>query len=96
MGSTTFFTITHPFHPLNGRRFELVSYGHCWGEERVSFHNDEGHLCSIPVSWTSMATPDPFVAVAQGRSLFRIEDLLALVALVRELSGMAGESKPGA
>jgi hypothetical protein len=30
---------------------------------------------------------DPFVVVAAGRSLFRLEDLIALAALVRDLGG---------
>ena len=39
----------------------------------------------MPVAWTSLAAVDPFVVVAAGRSLFRIEDLIALVALLRDL-----------
>ena len=39
----------------------------------------------MPVAWTSLATADPFVVVAAGRSLFRLHDLIALVALLRDL-----------
>ena len=42
------------------------------------FHDAGGHLTSVPATWTSLAAIDPFVAVAAGRSLFRIEDLLEL------------------
>jgi len=38
----------------------------------------------MPVSWTSIAPVDPFVMVAAGRTYFRTEDLLRLVALVQE------------
>src|SRR5262245_55148078 len=30
------FVVTHPFHPLFQRKFELVMYRPCWGEDRVS------------------------------------------------------------
>lgn len=86
VGGKTFFRVVHPFHPLYGQEFELISYSHCWSEERVFFHNQDGHLGSLPAIWTSMATPDPFVMISAGRSLFRVEDLLVLVSLLREVS----------
>ena len=73
----------HPFHPLNGERYELLSHCSNWGEDRVMFHDREGRLRWLPTSWTSVVGPDPFVIVSEGRAVFRVEDLLALVALVR-------------
>src|SRR6266566_6231869 len=81
----TNFEITHPHHPLRGQRFKLVTYRHNWGEDRVYFHNAEGRLSSIPACWTTVVAPDPFVAVAGGRSFFRYEDLLQLVELMEKL-----------
>jgi hypothetical protein len=81
----TNFEITHPHHPLRGQRFELVTYRQNWGEDRVYFHNADGRLSSIPACWTTVVAPDPFVAVAGGRCLFRYEDLLQLVALMEKL-----------
>ena len=43
-------------------------------------------VCSLPASWTDVVEPDAFVALAAGRSLFRVDDLLALSDLVAELS----------
>ena len=40
----------------------------------------------MPAGWTDVEPPDPFVALAAGRALWRVEDLLALAALVRELA----------
>ena len=88
-GAGRFFRVIHPFHPLCGQEFELISYGHCWSEVRVSFHDQEGRFRSFPASWTSVAAPDPFVVVSAGRSLFRVKDLLALASLLRELSKSA-------
>jgi Family of unknown function (DUF5372) len=79
------FQITHPYHPLFGQEFELVQCRHNWGEDRVYFHGAGGHLTSVPASWTSLPSTDPFIAVAAGRSLFRIEDLLELAKLLGSL-----------
>ena len=53
-----------------------------WGEDRVYFHDDTGRLRRLPTAWTSVAPPDAFVALSAGRSHFRVEDLLQLVALI--------------
>ena len=57
------------------------------------FRNGEGQVRSMPTAWTSLATPDPSVALAGGQSLFRTEDLQALVALLRDPG--AGRDAPG-
>jgi hypothetical protein len=61
------------------QEFELVGCRQNWGEDRVWFHDREGLLRSIPTTWTDVAGIDPYVAVAAGRALFRIPDLLELV-----------------
>ncbi len=33
------FKVTHPFHPLLGKKYDLVTYRHNWGENRVYFHD---------------------------------------------------------
>lgn len=40
----------------------------------------------IPVSWTNLAEPDPWLDRSGDRSPFRLPDLLQLVALIREVS----------
>ena len=49
------------------------------------FTGPDGKMQSMPLGWTSMAPEDAFVVMARGRSLFRAEDLVALVLLVRSL-----------
>jgi hypothetical protein len=80
--------VTHPFHPWRGREFVFVAVRQSWGEDRVSFFDDDGVQRSLPRGWTDAADVDPFVVVAAGRSAFRIEDLVALTAL---LGGLRGE-----
>jgi len=81
----TNFEITHPYHPLRGQKFALVTYRHNWGEDRAYFHDAEGRLSSIPACWTTVVAEDPFVAIAGGRCFFRYEDLLKVVELVERL-----------
>jgi hypothetical protein len=79
------FRIIHPFHPLRGREFELLSRQHYWTEERVRFFDDSGLLRDIPLTWTSAATEDAFLAIARGRSWFRFDDLIELIRILKEL-----------
>lgn len=84
--------MTHPFHPLFGREFELVTQKQAWGEDRVYVRDKKKRLHHVPLGWTSAAPADGFKAAAAGRCRFRIEDLLRLADLVDQLAG--GESPP--
>ena len=79
------FRVTHPFHPLFGREFELIEYHKTWGEDRAFFRDAEGHLQSIVASCTDVGGIDPFVEIAAGRSFFRYEDLMRLADLLEGL-----------
>lgn len=81
--------MTHPFHPLFGREYDLVDYRHFWSEDRVVYVDEKGEARSLPARWTSAAVEDPAVVVSAGRSRFRAADLLELVKLVR----VRGESE---
>lgn len=41
---------------------------------------------ALPASWTDVVAADPFVSIAEGRALFRADDLFELAGLVRSLS----------
>jgi hypothetical protein len=93
------FQITHPFHPLYGKSYSLVTYRHTWGVDRVYYHDEVGTLRSIPAGWTDVLGQDPFVMIAAGRSAFRVVDLLDLCRLVQgiaeqSLSAAGGEEGP--
>lgn len=40
---------------------------------------------SLPAAWTDVEGPDPFLALAEGRTFFRVADLRALARLLAEL-----------
>jgi hypothetical protein len=75
--------VTHPFHPLFGRQFDLINISQCWGDERVFYVDEAEHARSLPARWTSAVEEDPFVSVSSGRSDFRVPDLLALLELLQ-------------
>ncbi len=77
--------MTHPFHPLAGREFDLVVRKNNWAEDRVFFFADDDQLTSIPAGFTDVDPPDPFVAVSAGRSAFRVGDLVELASLLEGL-----------
>jgi len=87
-------TITHPFHPRSGEQFELAQYRGSWGRECVECLDGDGRAITIPLAWTDAANEaDPFVALAAGRSYFRVEDLMRLAEMIERLkSGKEGEA----
>jgi hypothetical protein len=70
--------VTHPFHPRLGSEFVFLVARRTWGQDRVSFLDEDGVQRSLPRAWTDAADVDPFVAIAGGRCPFRVEDLLAV------------------
>ena len=70
----------------------MVAQRQAWGEQRVFFHAPpHPDLRSIPVAWTSLAPPDPFLVLAQGRALLRFIDAQRLYETLR--AAAAGHSR---
>ena len=78
--------ITHPFHPLSGQAFELVSRGQHWGEDRLIYRAPDGTLPTIAAALTDVEPADAFRRVAAGRAAFRTVDLLALWVLLQQFA----------
>lgn len=88
----TVFCVTHPFHPLAGQQFPLLSERVAWGEPRVFFLDPTSQrVRSLPTAWTSRAPIDPFVHVSAGRAILRLTDLHALVAFLNDQHPIAHE-----
>ncbi|WP_277813129.1 DUF5372 family protein [Aromatoleum aromaticum] len=77
--------MTHPFHPLRGVEFMLVTRKWNWGEDRVMYFDSRARLRSMLISWTNLAGDDLFSQISAGRSWFRTDDLLKLAALLEDL-----------
>ena len=69
------------------RSIGSLTFRQNWGEERVYFYDDSGRLSTVPLQWTTLAAPDPFVKISAARSAFRVSDLLELADVLRSLSG---------
>jgi hypothetical protein len=79
VGSTASrFRITHPFHPLRGAEYELVTRKLTWGEDRVFYYGPSGKLKSLLSNVTDVVSRDAFDCMSAGRSAFRLDDLLEL------------------
>jgi hypothetical protein len=76
------FRITHPFHPLRGAEYELVTRRLTWGEDRVFYYDQAGALKSFLSNVTDVVPEDAFGHVSAGRSAFRADDLLELRRLI--------------
>lgn len=82
------FRVTHPFHPLFSRQFDLVSYRRNWHREYIEYIDGEGLIASLPLEWTDVAGEDPFLSLSRGRSYFRVEGLIQLVSLMDDLKSL--------
>jgi hypothetical protein len=91
-GDAEVFTVTHPFHPLRGQRFELLAVRNNWGGDRVQYLGTEGRLRTLPLEWTDVHEPDLVVTIGAGRAFFRAELLRQLRRLVDEQ--IAGKEAP--
>jgi len=49
------------------------------------YFNETGRLRSMPTSWTSVADDNLFQCASDGRSWFRVDDLLGLAVLLQTL-----------
>jgi hypothetical protein len=76
------FRITHPFHPLRGAEYELVTRRLTWGEDRVFYYDPSGNLESLMTNVTDVVSPDAFERISAGRCAFRVDDLLELRCLL--------------
>lgn len=72
------FRIVHPFHPLRGTEYELVTRKLTWGEDRVFYYDGSGKLKSLLSNLTDVVSNDAFHRIWAGRSAFRADDLLEL------------------
>ena len=88
------FRITHPFHPLRGAEYELVTRKLTWGEDRVFYYDPSGRLKSLVANVTDIVSNDAFERISAGRSAFRLDDLLELRRLFDKRQ-QAGEGAQG-
>jgi hypothetical protein len=63
----------------------LLAQRFAWGEERVFFADPQTQqIRSLPLAWTSLAPPDPFLVEASGKAVLRWSDLQQLAQFLRQ------------
>ena len=55
------------------------------------FHTADGRLSPIPLNFTDLVEPDPFVVVSAGRANLGVKELLGLVDLLALMGQGGGE-----
>lgn len=95
MDGDQIFIVTHPFHPQSGQHVPLLAVRFTWGERRVFFIDPStNQVRSLPLAWTDLAPPDPFVELAAGRALLRLADVQAVVRLLYDWTHTHDELQP--
>jgi hypothetical protein len=84
--------VTHPFHPLSGRRLACVGERYNRYGKRLLLQVDEEQICSIPQQWTDVGPADPEVILGAGRAPLRLSDLLELADMVERLAAARSRS----
>lgn len=84
--------VTHPFHPLSGRRLVCIGERYNRYGKRLLLQVDDEQICSIPPQWTDVGAPDPEIALGGGRAPLRLSDLLELADLVERLAAERSRS----
>jgi hypothetical protein len=51
----------------------------------VFYYTEDRQLAYFPADWTDVGEADAFVILSRGRAVARVEDMLRLATLVRQL-----------
>jgi hypothetical protein len=85
--------IIHPFHPLRGRRFEVLKKRRVAGVDTLILRELERGTLSIPREWTDWADPTPYDPLTLPPHRLAADCLFELVALLDALP--ASSPSPG-
>jgi hypothetical protein len=69
-------TITHPFHPLRGQKFEILFSRTLQDKKIFSLRKPLGGTFAIPHEWTDRENPITESTILSVRSLLELVDLL--------------------
>jgi len=77
--------ISHPFHPLRGRRFEVLKKRRVAGVDTLILRELERGTFSVPREWTDWADPSPYDSLTLPPHRLAADCLFELVALLDAL-----------
>lgn len=79
-------TITHPFHPLRGQRFEVLKTRRAGGIDTLLLRHAERGSYAIARDWTDWSLSEPVAMVQEPVHRLAAQSLLEMAAVVAELS----------
>ena len=77
--------ISHPFHPLRGRRFEVLKKRRVAGVDTLILRELERGTLNVPREWTDWADPSPYDSLTLPPHHLAADCLFELVALLDAL-----------
>jgi len=86
--------ISHPFHPLRGRRFEVLKKRRVAGVDTLILRELERGTFSVPREWTDWADPSAYDPLTLPPHRLAADCLFELVALLDALSASRPSPPP--
>jgi len=83
--------ITHPFHPLRGRRWELLKTCRVGDRDVFIVRRPTGGTLPLPREWTDKAYPTISELLEQS-VVHDFDQLLSLAQLIEDIEGRPGSS----
>jgi hypothetical protein len=77
-------TVTHPFHPLSGKRFLILKTRRAGGREILSLFAEGHGTIALPREWTDQAPPSPYTTALPAPPILDARCLVKLRALVEQ------------
>jgi hypothetical protein len=78
--------IHHPFHPLRGRRFEVLKVRRTAGIDTLLLRELDRGSFSIAREWTDWADPSPYTSLGLPPRRLDADSLLELATLLEHLT----------
>ena len=69
-------TITHPFHPLRGQKFEVLFTRSLIDKKIFSLKNPSGGTFAVPHEWTDREGPLSQGKILSAQSLLELSELI--------------------
>jgi hypothetical protein len=80
-------TITHPFHPLKGKSFQILSTKNFNNKDILSLKTlAPRSVISVPRDWTDKADPNPYEAFTDLLPILSFSHLQQLAQLIADLN----------
>ena len=78
-------TITHPFHPLQGKRLKILSTRKQGKQDIFSLTAEGIGIIAVLRDWTDRADPSPYVDLLEQPPILSVEHLITLSDLFSDL-----------